>query len=301
MMGKQASAARAVNVTEVVDSWDLPSYGLSTIFADDTDPPGRFGGVGPVRSSSPSTGNSAEIRHSEPRVSRRVQRMCGVPGCGDAKRLFDGMCRKHRGWMNDYGTVEPPICSFEDCDVTYDDDPSGQFRAGMCNKHYLGNLRADKRAKSTGPRYCRLEGCGIDISRGRGNQKACTPEHQVKAWMIDLQMSEPVRAKIDKSKREGDRRARKFNNPGYEQFTAAEWFAVLVEGDFHCTYCPTRTYDMQMDHVIPLSKGGPHCLSNVTPACGPCNGSKHDSTVEEWRAREARKDVKPRRSYILAA
>lgn len=31
---------------------------------------------------------------------------------------------------------------------------------------------------------------------------------------------------------------------------------------------------MHIDHVKPLSKGGWHCLSNLRPACGPCNLSK---------------------------
>jgi 5-methylcytosine-specific restriction endonuclease McrA len=118
--------------------------------------------------------------------------------------------------------------------------------------------------------------------------------------MVEFQISNPVRAKIDKNKREGDRRARKVDNPSSEEFSAAEWFEVLVAADFRCSYCPTQTFDMQMDHVTPLSKGGPHCLSNVTPACGPCNRSKHDSTVEEWRAREERKEAKKRRSFHLA-
>lgn len=34
---------------------------------------------------------------------------------------------------------------------------------------------------------------------------------------------------------EGDRRARKFQNPGYEQFTAADWSAILVRADFCCS------------------------------------------------------------------
>jgi 5-methylcytosine-specific restriction endonuclease McrA len=29
-----------------------------------------------------------------------------------------------------------------------------------------------------------------------------------------------------------------------------------------------------VDHVIPLSLGGPHCLSNLRPACRSCNSSK---------------------------
>jgi 5-methylcytosine-specific restriction endonuclease McrA len=29
-----------------------------------------------------------------------------------------------------------------------------------------------------------------------------------------------------------------------------------------------------VDHFIPLALGGPHCLSNLRPACGSCNSSK---------------------------
>ena len=31
-----------------------------------------------------------------------------------------------------------------------------------------------------------------------------------------------------------------------------------------------------VDHVIPLAAGGPHCLSNLRPACRSCNSSKGD-------------------------
>lgn len=35
-----------------------------------------------------------------------------------------------------------------------------------------------------------------------------------------------------------------------------------------------------VDHVIPLARGGPHCLANLRPACGPCNSSKG---TKDWR------------------
>ena len=35
-----------------------------------------------------------------------------------------------------------------------------------------------------------------------------------------------------------------------------------------------RDETFHVDHVKPLSKGGWHCLSNLRPACGPCNLSK---------------------------
>jgi 5-methylcytosine-specific restriction endonuclease McrA len=48
-----------------------------------------------------------------------------------------------------------------------------------------------------------------------------------------------------------------------------------------CQYCggPANT----LDHVIPLSRGGPHAIGNVVPACKPCNSRKRHRTPQEWR------------------
>lgn len=43
---------------------------------------------------------------------------------------------------------------------------------------------------------------------------------------------------------------------------------LVCNGDF-------ITFDeMHLDHVIPVSKGGPHCYANVQTACAPCNLAK---------------------------
>lgn len=42
-----------------------------------------------------------------------------------------------------------------------------------------------------------------------------------------------------------------------------------------CRWCRFRPAT-DWDHVKPLSKGGAHILANLTPACGPCNGAKHN-------------------------
>ncbi|MFQ4150310.1 HNH endonuclease [Arthrobacter sp. LAPM80] len=53
-----------------------------------------------------------------------------------------------------------------------------------------------------------------------------------------------------------------------------------------CVYCDGKFDHLQMDHIVPLSRGGPHRLENVAPACSDCNASKHASTLEEWRFRQ---------------
>src|SRR5271157_701303 len=39
-----------------------------------------------------------------------------------------------------------------------------------------------------------------------------------------------------------------------------------------------------IDHVIPLSRGGSKRLSNSVACCRPCNSSKHNRPLEEYRS-----------------
>ncbi len=51
-----------------------------------------------------------------------------------------------------------------------------------------------------------------------------------------------------------------------------------------------------MDHMVPLSRGGLHCWTNVCLACPPCNLSKHDKTAEEFMYVKTKLDPFPRSS-----
>lgn len=42
-----------------------------------------------------------------------------------------------------------------------------------------------------------------------------------------------------------------------------------------CWICRAAPWE-HIDHVKPLSKGGPHMLANLRPACARCNSSKKD-------------------------
>lgn len=53
----------------------------------------------------------------------------------------------------------------------------------------------------------------------------------------------------------------------------------------HCAYCECEIdiKDMQVDHVVPLRKGGADSADNMLPACRSCNHYKATLTAEEYR------------------
>ncbi|NLV77774.1 MAG: HNH endonuclease [Rhodococcus sp.] len=53
--------------------------------------------------------------------------------------------------------------------------------------------------------------------------------------------------------------------------------------DGTCHYCGGM-FPVEVDHVVPWSRGGSDDLENLVPACYPCNRDKADLTVEEWGA-----------------
>ena len=57
--------------------------------------------------------------------------------------------------------------------------------------------------------------------------------------------------------------------------------ARFAEFNHCCAYCGAGG-DMQIEHVVPISRGGTHVLSNIVPACQDCNYSKTYKEVEPW-------------------
>jgi 5-methylcytosine-specific restriction endonuclease McrA len=61
-----------------------------------------------------------------------------------------------------------------------------------------------------------------------------------------------------------------------------------------CVYCRLpfgSDRPMTWDHIIPVSRGGVFSVGNLAPACGPCNSSKLNKTVIEWRAYQRRMEA----------
>ena len=70
---------------------------------------------------------------------------------------------------------------------------------------------------------------------------------------------------------------------------------IYLRDNNTCQYCgrKLRTDQLNIDHVIPLSRGGKNSWENVVCSCIPCNMRKGNKTLKEAGMRLIRKPRKP--------
>ena len=80
------------------------------------------------------------------------------------------------------------------------------------------------------------------------------------------------------------RARRKFAILAAESATTQEVKAWIDAQSPVCSYCAIElsSDQIQLDHVIPLSKGGSHTIDNFAISCKSCNCSKGNKTLEEF-------------------
>jgi 5-methylcytosine-specific restriction endonuclease McrA len=62
------------------------------------------------------------------------------------------------------------------------------------------------------------------------------------------------------------------------QVTARDLAKILTQP---CIYCGAKADEVE--HVIPLSRGGRHAIGNLAASCARCNASKRNRLVIEWK------------------
>jgi 5-methylcytosine-specific restriction endonuclease McrA len=65
-------------------------------------------------------------------------------------------------------------------------------------------------------------------------------------------------------------------------FTGSQWAAIKELFRYQCLMCgkPEPIIKLSPDHVIPISKGGKNCASNIQPLCRKCNRIKSDGDTD---------------------
>ena len=97
-----------------------------------------------------------------------------------------------------------------------------------------------------------------------------------KAWEV----SNPSKRKAISQRR----RAR--INQSTEHFTAQDLEIQYRSQRGKCWHCLCELNgNYEPDHLTPLAKGGTNAPDNIVCSCMPCNRSKYDKTVMEWKGR----------------
>ena len=76
------------------------------------------------------------------------------------------------------------------------------------------------------------------------------------------------------------RRVRKLQNH-LVHYSKKDLLKRFEDFKFSCAYCGSKDF-LTVDHLIPVSKGGPDCITNLVPACSFCNASKGNRDVVKW-------------------
>jgi HNH endonuclease len=186
---------------------------------------------------------------------------CAITGCNEPQ-VARGWCRMHylRWWRT--GTTADPApfvpvpCVVEGCET-----PSAKL--GMCIKHHARwKIRGTTDDPPPKPAECLVDGCDrAPRSRGwcKPHYKQLTGQgsaHEMKRYALKLgSQVEPV---------------------DYEVIVAVHGMMC------HLCKLPILTRaDLQMDHVIPLARGGSHTYGNIRPSHGLCNRRKHAKLMSE--------------------
>ncbi len=139
------------------------------------------------------------------------------------------------------------------------------WRAANPEKVKATQRKADEKRKETHSVAMRIQYANRDIEADRQRRRDWAAENP------------------DKVRAHHKRRKAFIRGAAISDLTAAQWRRIKDYFDNRCVYCPAdcqdcidHTHELTQDHLIPLSQGGNHTVSNVVPACLRCNCSKHD-------------------------
>lgn len=126
-------------------------------------------------------------------------------------------------------------------------------------------------------RYRKLHGDKVRAAslswRNRNLEKARANE---KRWRL----AHPEYSVAKSFKRCALKRTSKINLAAINEFIRS----IKTKPRAICYYCEKNipTKGCHFDHIVPLSKGGPHEISNICVSCASCNHSKHNKSIGAW-------------------
>lgn len=192
--------------------------------------------------------------------------------CRKCGNLF--IATKHyQKYCSDKCKPQERHCGIIQCPICGRDFKQNNINQKICNDENCVKQHASNLAKNLNKKRAILRrficiecGCQVTTSYGDKHKRYCSDDCAIAR-----------QSRIEKRKR----RARKLNNGKVESIDP---IVIFTRDGWKCRLCGKKTPKKlrgtindnapELDHVIPLSKGGPHTFANVQTACRKCNQLK---------------------------
>ncbi len=216
------------------------------------------------------------MRKSSPRADVKL-----CSRCGSLKPRCDFYCRKH---SRDGLQSECKACAKERDRKRYADaDSSRHANAGRWATENPEKRAAQAKARRVADRE-RMDAVSRQwaaANRPRVNERARARYADNREAAIERskrwQRENPRRH----AARSAARRALLLGAIDPSDDAAGTAAAMTALRGLPCAYCG-GTERIEIDHIVPLTRGGTHTASNFAPACKTCNTSKGNRLLGEW-------------------
>jgi len=121
----------------------------------------------------------------------------------------------------------------------------------------------------------------VEINKEKNNNSSRkyrleNPEKR-KASVHLWERANPDKVKANNNKKNHVRRS-KVKELGV--YTRQEWDSLLETYNHCCLCCGSSSVKLTIDHIVPISIGGPNTIDNLQPLCGPCNSRKGTKVID---------------------
>lgn len=223
-------------------------------------------------------------KYGDPLVTKIYHAPCIADGCDQISKSL-GYCGMHYLRLRRHGNVDnafdPKQCS--DCSRIFTPHHSNMPRCESCR---TAIVKLQQKASRERNRDNYLAAKRAWYANNQDQVKAYRASYDPGYYVRTSETKKAYSAQWkrlnkDKVREQCDRRRALKRGVVAVKFTLAELEQRLSMFGFKCWMCGAP-YE-HVDHVKPISKGGPHMLSNLRPACAPCNLRKKNKWPVETR------------------
>ena len=128
-----------------------------------------------------------------------------------------------------------------------------------------------------------------EVETGKGRQRTKKALQTIITWIVlaSLWVADGVIWLMLRTRPTNESRIRPTERVAWPQGLKQE---LMRRQNNTCAYCGNRktARTLEIDHIVPVVRGGPNDKSNLQVICAPCNQRKGIQTDEEFRARYSR-------------